>query len=135
MPYYLVKLRNAESSSDSPVVMVSFVVLHVCGWNSISHLPNYLKGCIQYTKLLLLRGLETVKVGSLYPQFFFGGWFPDSNPLLLAFGGSYLPSHQGPHYLIPPTPKQKRKRKHRYILKSKYVMKVTGFWVVHLHHI
>ena len=71
MPYYLVKLRNTEGSSDGPVVMVSFVVLHICGSNSISHLPNYLKGCIQYTKLLLLCGLENVKVGSLYPQIFF----------------------------------------------------------------
>ena len=70
MPYYLVKLRNTKCSSDSPVVMVSFVVLHICGLNSSSHLPNYLKGCIQYVKLPLLWGLEKVKVGSLYPQFF-----------------------------------------------------------------
>ena len=112
MPYYLVKLRNTKCSSDSPVVMVSFVVLHICGLNSSSHLPNYLKGCIQYVKLPLLWGLEKVKVGSLYPQFFLEADFLTQTCYFSPLVEVTCHHTKAPTiYASPPTPPQKKKKK------------------------
>ena len=51
------------------------------------------KGHTQCTKLPLLGDLGEVMISNLTPVYR-RGWFPESNPKPVAFGGRHLPSHQ-----------------------------------------